>query len=165
MTYPVRERMLGIGEDFWIKDENGRKAFLVDGKALRLRETFELKDAAGTVLLEVKAKRLAIRDTMTVENAAGEKVATVAKKVFTPLRDQFVAEVHDGTKLEITGSLLDKEYGIIGPQGPVAQISRKWFRLRDTYGVDIAPGQDEALIIAIAVCVDRLTAHRQDGSS
>jgi uncharacterized protein YxjI len=38
----------------------------------------------------------------------------------------------------------------------VAWISRKWFTIRDAYGVDVAPGQNDAFIIAIAVCLDRI---------
>ena len=47
MRFLVRDRLLGIGDDYWIEDEHGRKAFLVDGKAMRLRDTFELKDRRG----------------------------------------------------------------------------------------------------------------------
>ncbi len=35
------------------------------------------------------------------------------------------------------------------------RVSRQWFRIRDTYGVEVAPGIDDALAIAIAVCIDR----------
>jgi uncharacterized protein YxjI len=35
-----------------------------------------------------------------------------------------------------------------------ARVSRQWFRIRDTYGVEVAPGIDDAL--AVAVCTDRI---------
>ena len=38
----------------------------------------------------------------------------------------------------------------------MGRISRQWFRIRDTYGVEVAPGEDDALIIAIAVSIDRI---------
>ena len=38
----------------------------------------------------------------------------------------------------------------------MAEVSKKWFRLRDTYGVEIAPGQNDVLILAITVCVDMM---------
>jgi len=40
--YQMREKMLSIGDDFWIEDDQGERAFRVDGKALRLRKTFHL---------------------------------------------------------------------------------------------------------------------------
>lgn len=36
-----------------------------------------------------------------------------------------------------------------------------WFAVRDTYGVDIAPGEDHLLVLAVAACIDAM-AHPQD---
>jgi hypothetical protein len=36
VRYKVRQRMVAIGDDFWIEDADGRRAFKVDGKALRI---------------------------------------------------------------------------------------------------------------------------------
>ena len=46
----MRQRFLSIGDDYWIEDDRGRRAFRVDGKALRLRQTFVLEDAQGLEL-------------------------------------------------------------------------------------------------------------------
>jgi uncharacterized protein YxjI len=155
MRYLVRERVFSIGEDFWITDEQGNRVFLVDGKALRLRETFELKDASGTILATVKKKLIALRDTMEIEHD-GAVVATVRKAMISPLHHRSVIDLADGSQLEAIGNILDKEFDILAGGQPIAHISRSWFRLRDTYGVDVAPGQNDALILAIAVCLDRI---------
>ncbi|MCD0482156.1 LURP-one-related family protein [Streptacidiphilus sp. ASG 303] len=158
MKYLVRERIFGIGDDFWVETENGEKAFLVDGKALRLRETFELKDPSGLVVAVIRKKVLSVRDAMKVEDANGETTATVRKKMFTPFHDKYRVELADGAEWEVHGDFLDKEYDIEADGGRVARISRKWFRVRDTYAVDVAAGSDAALVLAVAVCVDRLSA-------
>ncbi|GCD98428.1 hypothetical protein EHYA_06135 [Embleya hyalina] len=155
--YLVREKMFAIGDDFWVTTEEGEKVYLVDGKALTLHDRLELKDSAGTVLATVKKKIVSIHHSMKVQDATGETVATVRKKMFTPLHEAFTVELAVGTELTVRGDMFHHEYGISGPNGPVAQITRKWLRVRDTYGIDIAPGWDHALIIAIAVCVDRLS--------
>lgn len=41
----MREELISIGDDYWIENEEGQKAFLVDGKALRLHETLLFKDS------------------------------------------------------------------------------------------------------------------------
>jgi uncharacterized protein YxjI len=155
MRYLVRERVFSIGDDFWITDEQGNRVFLVDGKALRLRATFELKDAAGVMLATVKKKLIAVRDTMEIEHD-GAVVATVRKALISPLRHRSVIDLADGSQLEAVGNLVDHEFDILAPGQPIAHVSRAWFRIRDTYGVDIAPGQNDALILAIAVCLDRI---------
>ncbi|GAA1245373.1 LURP-one-related/scramblase family protein [Kitasatospora nipponensis] len=156
MKYQVKERIFGIGEDYWIENEDGEKAFLVDGKVLRIRETFELKDAAGQVVAVIKHKALSVRDAMKIEDAEGETVAIVRKKLFTPFRDKYHVELADGQELEIHGDLVDKDYRIESHGDKIAEISRKWFRIRDHYGVRIEEGADAPLLLAVAVCVDHL---------
>ncbi|MCX4745883.1 LURP-one-related family protein [Kitasatospora sp. NBC_01287] len=161
--YQVREKIFAIGDDYWIEDEHGEKAFLVDAKVLRIRDTFELRDPEGRVVAVIKSKALSIRDAMKIEDAHGEVVATVRKKLFTPFRDKYHVELGDGGELEIHGDLIDKDYRIEDEHGAkVAEISRKWFRFRDTYGVRIADGADAALLLAVAVCVDHLV-HQENG--
>ena len=155
MRYVVRQKMFSIGDDFWVTDEQGNRVFLVDGKAMRLRETLELKDASGAVVATVRRKLLAMRDTMQIERD-GAVVATVRKAMLSPLRHRSTIDLADGAQLEAVGNLFDMEFEIRAGHQVLAQVSRAWFRLRDTYGVDVAPGQDDALFIAIAVCLDRI---------
>jgi uncharacterized protein YxjI len=55
------------------------------------------------------------------------------------------------------GNILQHEYRIERDGTPVATISKRWFRIRDTYGVDIAPGQDDLLVLAVTVCIDAMS--------
>ena len=43
----MREKLVSFGNDFWIEDENGRRAFKVDGKMLRVRDTLFFEDLSG----------------------------------------------------------------------------------------------------------------------
>jgi uncharacterized protein YxjI len=159
--YLVREKIFAIGDDFWITDADGNRVFLVDGKALRLRQTFELKDSSGAVLATVHKKLIAIRDTMEIEHD-GQVVATVRKALISPLHHRSVIELADGGQLEAVGNILDKEFDIQASGQPIAHISRSWFRIRDTYGVEIAPGENDALLLTIAVCLDRIHHDEED---
>ena len=152
--YQMRERLLSIGDDYWIETESGERAFKVDGKAVRLRDTFVLEDAAGQEVAKIQERKLTIRDTMKIERAAGD--ATV-RKALVGIRDRFKIEVDGGADLKAHGNILDHEYEIERDGDEVASVSKKWFRVRDTYGVEIQPGQDDALILAITVCVDALS--------
>ena len=155
MRYLVREKVFSIGDDFWVTDEQGNEAFLVDGKALRLRQTFELKDRSGAIVATVRKRLLAVRDSMDIERD-GAVIATVKKAVFSPLHHRSVVELPGGGELEAIGNILDKEFEIRSGGAVLAQVSRSWFRMRDTYGVDVAPGQDDVLFLAIAAALDRI---------
>ncbi|KOX14568.1 LURP-one-related/scramblase family protein [Nocardiopsis sp. NRRL B-16309] len=168
MRFLVRERVFDIGDDYWVTDEEDNKVFLVDGKAMRLRTTFELKDPDGNELMTIREKMFKIRDQMRIERG-GETVATVRRRLFNPLREKLLVDVEDGPDWEVTGDMLDKEFVISDDHGTVAVVSRKWFRIRDTYAVDVNThrddiGGDPALVISVAVAVDALTGDEaQDG--
>jgi uncharacterized protein YxjI len=155
MRYLVRERLFSIGDDFWVTDEQGDRVFLVDGKAMRLRETFELKDASGQTLATIHKKFFTFTDAMEIEHD-GALAATVRKAVISPLHHRAVIDVPGRGKLEAVGNIIGKDFEIRDDGQVIAQVSRAWFRIRDTYGVDVAPGENDALIICIAICLDRI---------
>jgi uncharacterized protein YxjI len=155
MRYMVREKVFAIGTDFWVTDEHDNKAFLIDGKVLHIRQTLDLKDASGAVAATIRHKLLAMRETFEIERG-GAMAATVHKVLVSPLHHRYVADLAEGGQLEAVGNIVDKEFEIrYGGQG-LARVSRSWFRLRDTYGVEVYPGQDDVLMLAIAVCIDRI---------
>jgi uncharacterized protein YxjI len=160
MRYAVREKLFSIGEDFWITDEYGNRAFLADGKAMSLRQTVELKDGSGAVAAVIRKKLLSMRETMEIERD-GAPAATVHKELFSPLHHRSVIDLAGGGELEAVGNILDKEFEIRGGGRTLARISRAWFTVRDTYGVDVAPGEDDVLMLAVAVALDRIQ-HDED---
>jgi uncharacterized protein YxjI len=157
--YQMRSKLLSIGDDSWIEDESGRRVFKVDGKALRVRKTLVLEDAQGNERLRIQDRPIHLRDVMEIEGPDGSSLATVKKAMITPLRDRFTIDVAGGPELSAHGNIVDHEFEIEAEGTKVAEISKKWFRVRDTYGVEVAPGQDDALVLAVTVCIDELASH------
>jgi len=154
--YVMRQKWLAIGDDAWIEDDNGERVFRVDGKALRMRKTLKLEDSEGNEVCKIQERRLRIRDTMEIEAPDGRRLGLIQKAMIAPLRERFEVEVPDAPELKVRGKILDHEYGIKQDGEKIAEVSKRWFRMRDTYGIDIAPGQDEVLILAIAVALDAM---------
>jgi len=154
--YRMHEKLISIGDDYWIENEEGRREFYVDGKALRLRDTLILKDVQGNDLYKIQEMLLKIRDTMDIKRADGGPAATIKKAFINILRDRWKVEIPDGPDMEIHGNILDHEYRIDAEGERIAEVSKKWFRIRDTYGVEIMPGQDDALILAITAAIDQM---------
>jgi uncharacterized protein YxjI len=155
--YKMHEKLISIGDDYWIENEAGERAFYVDGKALRVRDTLIIKDVQGNELYKLKEKLLRVRDTMDILDAEGKTAATIKQALITPLRDRWKVEVANGPEMDIQGNILDHEYKIEAGKEKVAEVSKKWFRIRDTYGVEIETGQDNALILAITAAMDQMT--------
>ncbi|MFJ8850452.1 LURP-one-related/scramblase family protein [Streptomyces sp. NPDC102437] len=163
MRFLVRERLFAVGDDYWIEDADGRKVFLVDGKAMRVRDTFELKDAQGRILVEIRQKLLSLRDTMLIERD-GEQLATIKRKRLSLLRNHYRVTLVDGTELDVSGKILDREFAIDYDGELLAQISRRWLTVRGTYGIDVArEDADTALLIAVSVCVIVLAEKEHEG--
>ena len=154
--YQMRQKMVSIGDDFWIENEQGQKMFKVDGKALRVRQTLIFEDAHGHELCKIQERKLRVKDSMEIEGPHGEQIAMVKKALITPVRERWVVKIKNGPDLEVKGNILDHEYSIGEGRDKVAEVSKKWFRLSDSYGVSIDPGQDDVLILAVAVCIDEM---------
>ena len=154
--YQMREKIFAIGDDYWIETDGGERAFKVNGKAARIRDTFVLETPGGDELFTIQEKKLSVRDKMEIERG-GHTVATVKKALVSPLRDRFSIDVEDGEDMEAKGNIVDHEYKIESHGDEVAEVSRRWFRVRDTYGIEIKPGQDDALLLAVVVCIDQMS--------
>lgn len=153
--YQVRQRMVAVGDDFWIENGVGEKVYRVNGKALRVRKTFSLEDRDGTELLKIRSRLLRVRRTFAIERD-GETVATLHKKVIG-FRDRFSIDLGDAGDLRVQGRILDHDYAIRRGNRDIAQVSKAWARIRDTYGVSIVAGEDVPLLLAVVICVDAIS--------
>jgi uncharacterized protein YxjI len=154
----MREKLASIGDDFWIENDKGDRAYKVNGKALRMRQTFVLEDPSGEEIVKIQERKLSVRDKIAIERH-GETVATV-HKALVGIRDRFAIDVEHGPDMKAKGNIVDHEYEIERDGDTVATISKKWFRVRDSYGVEIASSENVPLMLAITVAIDSLTSRR-----
>jgi uncharacterized protein YxjI len=152
--YRMREKMLSIGDDSWIENEDGDRVFKVNGKALRVRKTLLLEDLDGKELCKIQERKLRLKDSMEIEGPGGDRLAMVKQAMFTPLRARFDVKVENGPDLDVQGNIVDHEFEIEADGNKIAEVSKRWFRVRDTYAIEIAPDQDQILVLAVAVAVD-----------
>lgn len=157
--YQMREKLISIGDDYWIENDRGEKVFKVDGKVLRVRDTLIFEDRDGKELAKIQERMFHIRDTMEIEDHHGHRIALVKKALISPFRDRWTVKVKDGPDLEVKGNIFDHEYHIGEEHHKIAEVSKKWFRVRDTYGVEIEPGHDDILILAVCACIDQMARH------
>jgi uncharacterized protein YxjI len=154
--YRMRQKLVSIGDDYWIENDQGERVYKVDGKALRVRQTLIFQDARGAELVKIQERMLRARDTMEIEDRDGRRVAMVKKAMITPVRERWTVKVADGPDLEVQGNIVDHEYTIEDGRDKVAEVSKKWFRVADTYGVEVAPGQDPVVILAVTAVLDTM---------
>ena len=151
--YQMREHLFSFGDDFTVKDDAGRDVFFIDGKALSIGDKLIFSDMQGHELARIRERLLSIGKTYDITLADGS-TATIHKHLFTLIRAAFTIDVPGPGDLEATGSFLDHDYTFQRGGRTAATVSKKWFSFRDTYGIDIAPGENDVLILAAAVVID-----------
>jgi uncharacterized protein YxjI len=76
--------------------------------------------------------------------------------MITPLRERWHVDVANGSDLKIQGNIVDHEYEIEADGQKVAEVSKRWLRVADSYGVQVAPGQNAVLMLAIVAILDEM---------
>jgi len=151
--YLIRERFFSIGDDFDVLDEDGNKVLHVDGKVFSVRDRVVIEDPSGAEVASVHRHLVALRPTYEIR-IGGEKAAEVRKKLFTPFHERFTIDVPGPDDLEMKGDLLDHEYVIERGGVPVADVSKRWLTVRDTYAVQVAPEVEPLLVIGAVLALD-----------
>lgn len=161
MRYVMKQKLFAWGDDFHIRDETGREVFFVDGKALSFGDQSSFQSLDGVELAFIRQKMLAWGKTYEIHRN-GAVAAVVTKELFTFFNCRFTVDVPGPDDLQASGDFTDHEYVFSQGDRKVATVSKRWFSWADTYGVDIAEGQDDVLILAATVVIDMAChAHRQ----
>ena len=154
--YQMTQKLVAIGDDYYVEDESGERAFVVDGKALRLRDTLKMRDLRTDDKYRIQERIVRVRNTMTVSKN-GKRAAMVKKAIITPIRGRFTVQIPGNPDLRVQGNILDHEYRFTRGGDRVAEVSKRWFRVRDTYGIGVAPEMDAGLAVATSVALDMMT--------
>jgi uncharacterized protein YxjI len=160
MRYQMRQKFFAFGDDFAIRDANGNECFYVDGKVFTIGNKLSILDRSGNEAAYIQQKLFAWGPTYEIYGPEG-LFAVVKKSVFTLFHCTFSIDVPGPDDIEATGDFLDHEYTFMRGGRPIASVSKAWFALTDTYGIEIADGEDDVLLLASAVVID-LCCHTSD---
>ena len=157
MRYVMKQKWLAFGDDFMIKDANGVDRYFVDGRALSIGDKLSLQDLEGHELVFIRQRLLAWGPTYEILRD-GHVIAVVKKRLFTFFKCRFEVDVPGPRDIEARGDFLEHEYALERGGEAVAVVSKRWFSWTDTYGIDVADGEDDVLLLASAVVID-LSCH------
>ena len=165
-TFVLNQKLISLTGDLWIEDGQGNHAFEVDGKLVSLHGTHVLKDLNGQPLYEI-SKPLAPHLHKTIEiKKDGQVSATVQEAIFHLGGDKFKITLAGGQELTVHGNWSNREFQVKDQAGgQVIDASRKWFSIHDAYGIQIAPGFEVPLGLAICVALERVEAQEQGDES
>jgi uncharacterized protein YxjI len=151
--YIIREKMFRLGEDSAITNESGQPVLQVEGKIMSLHQRLILRHPAGREAAQVHRKLAALRPTYEI-TIDGKNVAEVRQHLFTPFRERLTIDLPGAGDMEISGDLLSHEFTIQRDGQTIATISKRWLSLTASYAVDVAPGENDLLILAAVLALD-----------
>jgi len=153
MKYQIKQKILSFGDDFNILDEYGNKRYYVKGKVFALGDKLRIYDENGKerVYIEQKLFRFLPEYSIYMDNQYVAKV----KKEFTFFRPKFDIDSNQG-KYSIEGDFFGYDFRIKKDGRVVAFVSKSFFSIRDTYGVEIDDKENQALIIALVIIIDQV---------
>ena len=164
MRFILRQQILSWGDDFTIKDADGRAVYHVDGKVFSFGDKLSFNDLAGKQVVAIEQKLLSLKPQYEITRG-GKTLAVVKKQLFSLFRTRFTVDVPGPDDLEARGDFLDHEYSFERGGREVARVSKKWVSLSDTYSLDIDEGEDAVLILAAAVVIDLVSHPDEDESN
>ncbi|HEV8191562.1 MAG TPA: LURP-one-related family protein [Ktedonobacterales bacterium] len=153
MRYVVREKVFHLGEDSDITNESGNAVFHVDGKVFTMHDRLIVRDISGNEVANIQRRLIALRPTYEIERN-GQEAAVVRKQLLHLFGDRFTVDIPGPDDLEIQGNIFEHDYTIKRRGETIATVSKRWISLTDTFGVDIAPGQDDVLILCCVLVLD-----------
>ncbi|HMI42293.1 MAG TPA: LURP-one-related family protein [Gemmatimonadaceae bacterium] len=153
MRYVMRQKLLSLADNFTIKNEQEQDVFLVKGKVFSFGDKLSFQDLAGNELVFIDQRLLNWSPTYELWKG-DELLAVVKRELFSFIHHRFTVDVPGPNDLEAEGDFLDHEYTISRGGSVVATVSKRWFSWADTYGIEIADGEDDVLVLATAVVVD-----------
>ena len=159
MRYVLKQKLFSWGDDFKIKNEAGEDVFFVDGKVFTIGDKLSFQDLNGNELAFIRQKLLSWGPTYQIYRN-GDLAAVVKKHLFTLFRCKFTVDVPGPDDLEAAGDFWHHEYSFRRGDREVAWVSKRWFSWSDTYGVEIADGEDAVLLLASTVVID-MVCHQE----
>lgn len=157
MRYLMKQRVFNLSGAFYIRNDEGQDIFSVEGAAFSFGHRLTFYDMAGNELADIRQKLLSWGPTYEIYRG-GCLFAVVKKELFSFFKHVFTVDVPGPDDLLAEGDFWDLEFTFSRGDGTVAQVSRQWFSWADTYGVEIAEGEDDVLILASSVVIDMVRA-------
>jgi uncharacterized protein YxjI len=159
MRYQMKQAWFSLGGDYVIHNAAAEPVYQIDGRVLALGDQLAFRDMAGNELAFISQQLLSWGPTYEIRRNH-EVAAVVKKSLFTFLRCEFTVDVPGPNDLTAEGDFWEHEYTFTRGGQPVARVSKEFFAWTDTYGIDVAEGEDDVLILASAVVID-LCCHQE----
>lgn len=159
----IKEKFWSWGDDFHISDENGEPVFFIDGQAFSWGDKLSFQDLQGNELAFIEQKLLTFLPKYEIYRN-GALFAEVRKE-FSWFNKKFTLDVPGPNDYTIEGSFWAHDFRFLRSGDTVATVSKAVWSWTDTYGIDIAEGEDDVSILSACIVIDQVLHDEKNDSS
>lgn len=153
MRYQMNQKLLSLADEGMIYDATGNPVYRVDAQSFSLREKVNVLDPEGQQVASLQDQVMALQKTMVI-TIGDRDVAKVVRK-FLSFRKSFDIHLDSGDQWKLQGDWSDQDFSIMDHAGnTIATISLDWVTLANVYGIDIADGQDDLLVLCVLIALE-----------
>ena len=154
--YRVPQRVAAISGSVVIKNDRGVATFEIDCGTQSTDDIIRVTELSGPGVCSIRESRLHPGEALEIATEEEITLATVVRVGLSPVRDQLSVHFAAEGDWTVEGLVADYEYWIRDQRTEIAHISRRWFRARDSYGIQVATGHNALLVLCVTICLDML---------
>ncbi len=156
--FVMQEKLMSFRDKVWIMNTKGDKLGYFEGKLISIGNTYRLRTMDDKAILTAHEKAISLKNEYQFywgEERDDKKLIGKLKKKVISIKPKFWFEGPDEKELfTMKGNIFKLKYEINKNGKQIAEISKKLFKIRDTYGVRIsneASDDDTMLILGIVI--------------
>ena len=154
----IKNKLLSLGGDSDVLNENKEPIFKVKGKFFSFTKKKKLYNMQGELLYTIRNKFWNIfSNKVYIKNSQGDRVATIKKNKWSWNKNYKILNTEDD--LEIEGKFFSLESQIIKNEQLVATINRQFTIVTDAFSLE-ADEKDIAFYTAIVIALDNIVDKR-----
>jgi uncharacterized protein YxjI len=152
IRYQLKEKAWTFKDTYEIYDHHGNKAYVVKGKMFSWGDKLSFRDKKNEEILLIDQRQISLKPSYKILQD-GELIGELTKE-FSWARKKFELDVPGRNDYVIKGSFWDREFSFKRDGKEVAEVSKKFWSIGDSYGVEIEKGENHPLILATIVVID-----------
>ena len=154
MRYVLKQKLIALGDDYVVKNEQGEQVYYIDAAKFSIGDKLAILDSDKNEIASIKSKFLTWSPKYLIYKN-NENYATIKKKwSFWGLKIKI--DIPGPNDLIAKGKIAKREYKLLRHGKQVAKVSKGWFNMSGSFGVEINEGEDDVLIVASVVAIELL---------
>lgn len=149
MKLYIKEHIFTWGDRFTVYDAQGNEKYFVEGEVFTWGKKLHVYDRHNREVAFIKQELFTWMPCYQVF-VNGQEIAQV-KREFTWFTPKYYVS---GLGWDVQGHFLEHDYEVTQNGRPVVTITKEWMTWGDSYELDIAPGADEIVALAVVITID-----------